>query len=271
MIRKTKKDLWFGIHGRDYAVDEPAFFPEDILPWAKMLKDHYPVIRQAFDALMQDGNTELVPYFDESLQYPPKNWKTLGFYSWGRKCDHLARHPELERILDQIPDLLTASFNMLEPHSRILPHYGETNATYRIHLGVRIPAGLPDCGFTVKGESRAWEEGELLVFLDANKHEAFNNTPERRYVFLLEVMRPEFSHMKAEVCIQSLGMLSLYFMLSKIPFFPMQALARVSHKVPMGIQDAVVFPFKLMWRCVFLWRRFCPYGKGGVWAVKRST
>lgn len=250
--KKTKKDLWFGVYGRDYDRDEPAFFDESALPQSRILKDNYQIIRGVLEKLINNENNELVSYFDDSLQDPPKNWKTLGFYSWGRKYDRLRKYPELEEILDKIPDLLTASFNMLEPNSRILPHFGETNATFRIHLGIDIPEGLPKCGFRVKDEARAWQEGELLIFLDANKHEAFNYTEKRRYILLLEVMRPEFAHMKTEVCVQSLAMLSLYFILSKIPFLSMPWLAEVSGNIPKSFQDVVIFPLKVLWRMIFL-------------------
>lgn len=250
--RKTQKDLWFGVYGREYDVDEPAFFDDSVLPFADMLKAAYPVIRKELEPLMRDSNTDLVPYFDTMLQDPPMNWKTIGFAFWGRKNEiNLQRFPETASVLKQVPDLLSASFNLLEPHSRILPHFGETNATYRIHLGIKVPAGLPECGFQVKEEVRPWQEGEMLVFLDANKHAAFNDSDEKRYILLLDVMRPEFAHLKKQVCIQALAMLSLYFVLSKIPFFPTKFLAESSYRVPNWVTTMVLLPFKLVWYAVW--------------------
>jgi hypothetical protein len=254
--KKTQKDLWFGVYGREYDVDEPAFFDDSVLPFADMLKAAYPVIRQELEPLMQDSNTDLVPYFDNTLQYPPKNWKTIGFYSWSRRQDNLDNHPELSRMLKKIPGLLTASFNLLEPQSRIMPHFGESNATYRIHLGIKVPAGLPECGFKVKEEVRPWQEGEMLVFLDANKHEAFNNTNKRRYILLLEVIRPEFGHLWREVCIRSLAVLTLYYVLSKIPFLPLKGIASISNRVPRFIQNLACYPLKVLWSFIFFFRRY---------------
>jgi aspartyl/asparaginyl beta-hydroxylase (cupin superfamily) len=85
---------------------------------------------------------------------------------------------------------------------------------------------LPNCGFKVSGECRPWEEGKLLVFLDANVHEAFNNSNERRYILLLDILRPEFENKKKAVCVKILAMLSLYYALSLHPSF-----MRVAKKV----------------------------------------
>jgi hypothetical protein len=241
--------LWFGVYGREYEGKEPAFFDESEFEWTGILKNSFPEIRAALEPLMQDGDGELKPYFDEVLQYPPRNWKTIGFYFWGKKdYENLKRFPGMARVLSRIPGLVTASFNMLEPHSRIRPHFGETNAVYRVHLGVKVPAALPSCGFTVKGESRSWEEGGLLVFLDANVHEAFNDTDERRYILLLDIMRPEYARQKRKICIQALSMLSLYFVIAHIPRFPIATLHKNAHRIPPWFTNWILLaPFKLIW------------------------
>src|SRR5699024_8463851 len=124
--------------------------------------------------------------------------------------------PITAEALRKIPGLTTASFNLLEPQSRILPHFGETNATYRAHFCIFSPGELPECGFKVKDEERSWHQGEFLFFLDANKHEAFNLTDKPRYVLLIEVVRPEFLHLKKYICIKALAILSLYYALGLI-------------------------------------------------------
>jgi hypothetical protein len=253
MVSKTKKDLWFGVYGREYEVNEPAFFDDNVLPFADMLKAAYPVIKKELEPLMQDSNTDLVPYFASILQDPPMNWRTIGFAFWGRKTPtNLQRFPETAKVLKQIPNLLSASFNLLEPHSKILPHFGETNATYRIHLGIKVPAGLPECGFKVKDEVRPWQEGELLVFLDANKHAAFNDSDGKRYVLLLDVMRPEFAHLKKPVCIQALAILSMYYVLSKVPVSLMKFLAEKQYRFLNWVTAAVLLPCKLAWYSYWL-------------------
>lgn len=245
--------LWFGVYGREYHVKEPAFFDADQFAWSSHLRDQFPAIKAALKPLMELHSTDLQPYFDSSLQDPPSNWKTIGFYFWGKRDEkNLQRFPKMAEVLGEIPGLVTCSFNMLEPHSRILPHYGETNAAFRVHLGISVPTGLPDCGFRVLDEERPWVEGDVFVFLDANKHEAFNNSDQRRYILLLDIMRPEFMHLKRRVCVQALSMLSLYFVLTKVPGLPMKKIADQEIVLPRWLINGLLLPFKAAW--YFLWR-----------------
>lgn len=45
----------------------------------------------------------------------------------------------------------------------------------------------------VGNETRAWREGETLIFDDSFEHEAWNRSPETRVVLLFEIWRPEIS------------------------------------------------------------------------------
>ncbi len=246
-MSETDNKLWYGVYGEEYLGDEPAFFDDINFEWAGFLKANYPLIKETLTPLMHENNTDFKSYFDENIQYPPLNWKTIGFYFWGKKNHQNAkRFPEIEQVFNRIPGLISASFNLLEPHSQIKPHFGDTNAVFRVHLGIKIPAGLPDCGFTVKGETKAWEEGNLLVFLDANVHEAFNHSDERRYILLLDIIRPEFAAQKKQVCVKVLSMLSLYFILSCIPAFAV-FIYRYAQKIPNWLIDFILLPVILFW------------------------
>lgn len=241
MQQNSTHKLWYGVYGKEYVGPEPAFFDAQQFEWAKTLTSNYKVIVEELAPLMHEKNTDLKPYFDDDIQFPPKNWKTIGFYFWGRKNRKVCkRFPKTESILKQIPGLISASFNMLEPNSTIKPHFGDTDAVFRVHLGIQIPAGLPECGFTVKGESRAWENGKLLVFLDANVHEAFNRSSGKRYILLLDILRPEFADRKIAVCSKVLAMLSLYRVIS---WFPL--LERI--KAPDWVINGLLVPFRLLW------------------------
>ena len=58
----------------------------------------------------------------------------------------------------------------------IRPHWGETNARLKLHLGLVVGSGPEGCAaLTVGGEARAWGEGEVLFFDDSYEHEAWNN------------------------------------------------------------------------------------------------
>lgn len=249
-----KQGLWYGIHGKEYEGAEPAFFDDLDLPWVKLLKERFSAIQTELDPLLQDDCDELVPYFGDDMQFPPKNWKTIGFCFWGKRMHaNLDRFPEVARLVDDIPGLITVALSMLEPGSRIKPHFGDSNAVFRVHLGIKIPAGLPECGFIVKGEARPWVEGEPLIFLDANVHEAFNHSQQRRYVLLMDIIRPEFQQQQEQICRKVLSMLSLYYCLSLLPAWLSAKVQGLAKKLPdMGL-DAVLLPFQMVW---WLWLPF---------------
>jgi hypothetical protein len=72
-----------------------------------------------------------------------------------------------------------------------------------------IPAPAPQCAFRVGSETRGWKEGEFLLFCDAHPHTAWNNTGEKRYILLLDVIRSEYASDKKDVCSRVLAGLNL--------------------------------------------------------------
>ncbi len=242
-----KERLWFGVYGKAYQGSEPAFFDE-AFPWREYLEEQFPAIREAVAPLLENDEA-LEPYFDAEIQFPPKNWKTIAPIFWGKKTKDYDHFAELLAILKPIPRLCGVSLNLLEPHSRILPHFGDTNAVYRVHLGIQVPKANEKCTFTVSGETRAWEEGKTLVFLDANTHEAVNDTDEKRYILLLDVIRPEFAHLRKWVCWQVLAVFTLYWLVFKLSA-RFQALLRNSvARIPEWLLGAALLPLRLAWLC----------------------
>ena len=136
----------------------------------------------------------------------------MKYYS---KCQNFKNTIEL---LENIPGLVSASFNLLEPHSNIAPHYGDTNAIIRCHLGLEIPGELPQIGFEVNGKQRSWRKGEVLMFCDAYYHKAWNNTEKKRVILLFDVIRPEFIHKKDWICSRILASFLLQSIAQKLPF-----------------------------------------------------
>ena len=116
-----------------------------------------------------------------------------------------AMFPRTWEVLRGVPDLTSASILLLEPNSTIRPHIGDTNAVYRCHLGLIVPAPAPRCGFRVKEHVLDWVEGKVLIFNDAHEHTAWNNTDRPRYILSFDVMRPEFLGLERSVACRVLG------------------------------------------------------------------
>ena len=244
--------LWFSISGTSYKGEEPDFYDAEQFDWAKHLMDNWVTIREEMSPMIDEGqNSILKPYFEGALTFPPKNWKTESFFFWTRANRIMIdMFPKTYQIIKQVPGLVSASINLLEPGSKIIPHYGDTNAIYRGHLGLKIPAALPLCGFRVQDETRPWEEGKFLIFLDAYTHEAFNNSDQKRYILLLDVLRPEFRNRKYRICTWVLGSLSLYEMAGKIP-----RMRKKFERLPAFLKNAFLLPAQIYWALYLLLQR----------------
>ncbi|MEO6883645.1 MAG: aspartyl/asparaginyl beta-hydroxylase domain-containing protein [Bacteroidia bacterium] len=197
--------------------NDKTFYDVSDFPWVKDVEASWHIIKNEVLAYMQDPQN-LHPYFANDLMNAPEKWKTFGLYAWGicvskKNC---AACPETLKILRKIPNIISVGVSVMEPHAEIKPHFGDTNAIMRCHLGLVVPTSLPDIGFHVGYEDRSWEEGKLLMFNDAAYHRAWNNTSERRVIILFDVMRPEFAAKKRAVCANVLGILSWQFITLKI-------------------------------------------------------
>lgn len=66
-------------------------------------------------------------------------------------------------------------YSSLSQGGWIRPHWGETNARLKLHIGLVVGGQAGCAALTVGGESQAWSEGEVLFFDDSYEHAAFNN------------------------------------------------------------------------------------------------
>jgi len=184
---------------QDYQGPEPAFFDPANYKFSKIITSNYKVIeKELFNYLKSH---ELEGYFNESMVEKKNSWKTISLKTWNVELyENHFFFPETLKIIQSVPGLVSASFNLLESQGRIKPHCGDTNGIFRCHLGLGIPATLPECGFRVKDEWRNWENGELLIFVDANNHEAINLSNKNRFIFLFDVIREDYLQKENLIC-----------------------------------------------------------------------
>jgi aspartyl/asparaginyl beta-hydroxylase (cupin superfamily) len=200
-----------------YEGDAPKYFDKNDFEWAKYLENNTHEIKSELLTFLAKDK-ELWPYFDKNIVSKKNSWKTIPFAAWNVKFrKNQMEAPKTMALLNSIPNLVSASFNMLDADSEILPHHGDTDGIMRCHLGLIIPGNLPEVGFEVDGESKSWEEGSLLIFCDAHKHRAWNHSKEQRFILLFDVIRPEFSSQKRQICAKVLASLYLQSLGSKIP------------------------------------------------------
>lgn len=197
---------WLSDDPEPYSHDGPNFYDPGQYPWVPQIESQWQVIRDELLEVVGEESNIMDPYVDLKKTDRNAAWKTAGLMYWTIKSPkNIRRFPKTWAIFKDIPNLTSCSLHLLEPHSSIKLHIGDTDAMVRCHMGLVIPAPLPRCGFRVGNETTAWEEGKIFMFNDACAHTAWNNTDENRYVISFDVMRPEFAARKYWVASQVLG------------------------------------------------------------------
>ncbi len=194
------KKLWFSLYDPtyNYPEDEPAFFEPENQRWTKDFEENHELIIAELNAFLE--HNQLKTYFNKHMVNTNAIWKTISLRWWTIEFyKNQKAFPKTMAIVAKYPEIISLSFNQLEAKGEILPHCGDTNAIFRCHLGLEIPATLPECGFRVKEESRSWEKGKWLIFTDANNHEAFNKSNERRIIMVMDVLRQEYQPKKNQI------------------------------------------------------------------------
>ena len=221
MLMNNKKKIWYSFLdiGGKSDDDHIGYYNNEDFSFVKLLEDNYEEIKAEVQEYIFKNENHLKPYFIKDLTTKENSWKSFAFSKWlWKNKENLKQCPQTQLILNKIPQLISASISIMEPNVQIKPHRGDTNATVRVHLALEAPAHLPDCGFEVNEEKTSWEEGKVFVFNDAALHAAWNLSDKRRYVLLIDVMRPEYVCKKYTICSMVLGGLVMQSILQKVPF-----------------------------------------------------
>lgn len=170
-------------------------------PWAKLLEDNWEVIRKELFNLFDNNSEEWFlahPHYVKSKSEKP--WKTFEFVFFGIKnLDSCKKCPKTFELLQQIPDLVTAQFSVLEPNTIIETHKGYTRMVLRNHLGLKVPS-KDLCKLKIEDEEHSWEEGRVVTFDDSKEHSAWNLSDETRMVLMIDVANPEMPYSNTEIC-----------------------------------------------------------------------
>lgn len=185
---------WFSDKGEPFHGSEPFYFDTSEFPWVAKVEARWEEIRDELLRNLEQDERILQPYVNREMATRAESWRTLGLMFWTlRSQANCERFPVAWSILKDIPGITAASFNLLEANATIKPHFGNTNAIIRCHMGLIVPAPAPRCAFRVGTETRSWEPGKFLMFCDAHQHSAWNNSDGRRYIMVVDVMTPRFA------------------------------------------------------------------------------
>lgn len=222
--------LWYSLFDRtEFAGELPYFIEPSENNSTIVLESNYLIIKE--ELLNFLSLHELPGYFNSTMVEKKNTWKTISLNAWSVEVYENHKYfPKTLAIIKSLPGVVSSSFSMLTPHAKILPHCGDTNGIFRCHLGLSVPATLPACGFRVGNEWKSWEEGKLLLFIDANNHEAINNSNENRLIMIIDIIRPEFIKKKQWICATVLTSLLLQKLAEKFPLL---------YKSPLIIQKVI--------------------------------
>ncbi len=195
--------VWYASSGKWFKEDgESMFFKPYDFKWAVDIENNWPEIKDEVQNLVKETDKEFTSNKYVGLTQDD-SWSSYTFLFWQirvKKPPLGERCPILYRYLQQVPGLVSFSLSRIAPQTTLKEHRGDTNAVMRCHLGIEIPAGLPDCGLQAGLEQQGWGEGKWLFFNDAYKHSAWNNTDKRRIVIIMDVIRPEFLYKTKSIC-----------------------------------------------------------------------
>ncbi|MHA4869746.1 aspartyl/asparaginyl beta-hydroxylase domain-containing protein [Duganella sp. PWIR1] len=161
-----------------------AFYSPGEFAFTAALEHHWERIYAEFLAVEH----QLSDYVERKLY--DEGWQVFGLWNLPHReplQGMQSRCPFTYALIESlIPSHGAVAFSVLQPGTVIKPHTGAPGQFLRCHLGLEVPDG--DCALTVGGEIRAWDAGRALVFDDRLEHAAWNRTPARRVVLLLDFL-----------------------------------------------------------------------------------
>lgn len=200
------------------------FYDKTLFSYQKLLEENYKIILEELLSVIniKESNESLIniwtaahpAYVDGKFDI---SWKTYEFLFFGiKKLDNIEKCPKTYEIISQIPELITAQFSVLLPHTHVNPHKGYSKIILRNHLPLIVPAGN-QCGIRIEDETHYWKKGELVVFDDSFEHEAWNNSDEIRALLMFDVAKPDCGYNAQEICRYKLERINDPFLLETAP------------------------------------------------------
>jgi len=205
-LRLTKRYRQEPSHFYFPGLPDIEFYDRSLFPWLQEFEAASTDILDELRGVLDAGGGGFVPYVDYPDYLPVDQWKQLNRNpDWGafhllkggvRIAENADRCPRTMAAVARLPqpDIAargpTAMFSALQPHTRIPPHTGVSNARLVVHLPLIVPR---DCGFRVGNETREWKPGEAWVFDDTLEHEAWNDSDQIRVILIVDIWAPSLS------------------------------------------------------------------------------
>jgi hypothetical protein len=209
--------LYFRIYG-DYRADGPVFYEREECPWLLDMERCWRTVRAEFEAYHYGARHALAPsYVPDDVRV--QGWRSINFLTyrhWYREnCVHF---PRTVAFVRSIPHVTSAFINLLEPGAELPAHNGDTNTTYRCHIGLIVPSeSATECGLAVRDDRVGWREGHAFAFNEAYRHWVWNRTDRDRVIMVLDVMKPAYRARGIAICGDVLAAMTLTGLETTLP------------------------------------------------------
>lgn len=165
---------------------QPFYDPHQ-LELCRLLSENYEIIRQEYDALVDDMERTGKDRFQSvtSMNYDA-GWRTMVLYYNGHLIEKFPYHlcPTTLKILQTVPIAgRIAGFNRQMPMSGIPLHSDGNNMWLTCQMGIYVPEG-EKAWIRVGPETKNWKAGECLLYDTTYEHETFNGHSEQERVVL---------------------------------------------------------------------------------------
>ncbi|XP_036790783.1 aspartyl/asparaginyl beta-hydroxylase isoform X16 [Oncorhynchus mykiss] len=176
---------------------QPWWTPKDTgyMDLVKTLERNWRIIRDEAQSVM-DKTTGLFVPEEENLREKGE-WGQFTLWQQGKKAGESCRSvPKTCGLLERYPEATGCKrgqikFSVMQPGTHVWPHTGPTNCRLRMHLGLVIPK--TGCKIRCTNDTRAWEEGKVLIFDDSFEHEVWQDADSYRLIFIVDVWHPELT------------------------------------------------------------------------------
>lgn len=161
----------------------------------KSLERNWKLIRDEGLAVMDKAKGLFLPE-DENLR-EKGDWSQFTLWQQGRKNENSCKGaPKTCSLLEKFPETTGCrrgqiKYSVMHPGTHVWPHTGPTNCRLRMHLGLVIPK--EGCKIRCANETKAWEEGKVLIFDDSFEHEVWQDATSFRLIFIVDVWHPELT------------------------------------------------------------------------------
>ncbi len=190
---------FFNQHQDLYDQNEPPIYDCSQIPEVEIIEQNFEIIKEELFAVLNDDKLKRLAFKKKRYHKSP-NWEQIELLIYGLNYKEKQQlFPKTYELLSKIDGVSTIYFSFLYKNSDIKAHNGDTDAFYRIHLGMKIPDTLPACGIEIGGNQRAWEEGKCIAFNDIYFHKAWNYTDSERIVLIIDLILPQYRANKQKV------------------------------------------------------------------------